>query len=290
MQPLKLKDPEFLNSLRKLQADLQVVVAFRMLPEEVWSMPPLGTFNLHASLLPHYRGAAPINWAVMNGETTTGVTTFFLNHEIDKGAIIIPVEISIGENETAGDIHDRLMVIGADLVVKTITDISEGLASPVEQHHMHLTGALRLAPKIFKNDCKINWNTRARLVHNFIRGLSPYPAAWTEMEGKGGDKLTMKIFTGLPEEKEHKFVPGTIVSDGKQYLQVAVEDGFYRIGMLQLQAKKQMGVKEFLQRISPDHRIPVYLRPQGVPRLNIDINPDLFSFCILQRFINYQPA
>jgi len=247
MQPLKLKDPEFLNALKTWTADLQVVVAFRMLPEEVWSMPYLGTFNLHASLLPQYRGAAPINHAVMNGETVTGVTTFFLNHEIDKGAIISSREVTIGENETAGDIHDRLMVIGAELVVKTIYDIANRLVIPVEQNQIPLTETTRLAPKIFKDDRKINWHSGARQVHNFIRGLSPDPAAWTEMEGRDGEMLTMKIFMGLPEVKEHNLEPGSVVSDGKLYIMVAVTDGFYRINRLQLEAKKQMGVTDFLR-------------------------------------------
>ncbi len=177
LQPLKLKEPDFLEALRKWNADLQVIVAFRMLPEEVWAMPPLGTFNLHASLLPQYRGAAPINWAIMNGETKTGVTTFFLNHEIDKGSLIDFEETPIGENENAGDVHDRLMETGARLVVKTIEAIANGQVKPVEQSHSGLPEPLRPAPKIFKNDCRITWNTEVKKIHDFIRGTESIPCS-----------------------------------------------------------------------------------------------------------------
>ena len=246
LQPLKLKDPVFINELSEFQADLQVIVAFRMLPEEVWSMPALGTFNLHASLLPQYRGAAPINWAIINGEKKTGVTTFFLNHEIDKGSVIHMQELQIGENDNAGDIHDRLMVVGAELVVKTIRDIATGSVQTVEQHLLDIQEPLKPAPKIFKDDCRMNWNRDVKTLHNFIRGLSPYPAAWSEI-GKNNETLTVKIFEATPEIKAHNLEPGTILSDGKSKLMVAASDGLIHISNLQLQAKRRMPVDEFLR-------------------------------------------
>lgn len=198
LQPLKLKDPDFLEALLNWQADLQVIVAFRMLPEEVWNMPALGTFNLHASLLPQYRGAAPINWAVMNGETKTGVTTFFLNHEIDKGSVIYQEETPIGPEETAGDVHDRLMVIGAELVVRTIKDIAAGKAAALEQHFMEFETLLHPAPKLFKSDCKIDWLRDSLSLYNFIRGLSPHPASWCELLTTRGEVQKVKIFFARP--------------------------------------------------------------------------------------------
>lgn len=247
LQPLKLKEPEFLEALRKWKADLQVIVAFRMLPEEVWAMPPLGTFNLHASLLPQYRGAAPINWAIINGETKTGVTTFFLNHEIDKGSLIEYEETPIGVNENAGDLHDRLMETGARLVVKTIDDIANGRVKPVEQSHTDLNEPLRPAPKIFKNDCRITWNAEVKKIHDFIRGLSPYPAAWSELTDKNNEIQTVKIFRGTPVTGKHHLSPGSVETDGRTYLRVAARDGFLQIDRIQLQAKKQLPVQEFLR-------------------------------------------
>jgi methionyl-tRNA formyltransferase len=247
LQPLKLKDPDFLNELKSLDAGLQVIVAFRMLPEEVWNMPPLGTFNLHASLLPQYRGAAPINWAIINGEKKTGVTTFFLNHEIDKGSVIHRRETEIGENENAGDIHDRLMVMGAELAVKTIRDILSGKSGTVAQDLITEPGELRPAPKIFREDCRIRWNQDSMKIHNFIRGLSPFPAAWTEFQSANGEITGMKIYEARPEKELHQLPPGTIVTDGRSFLKVAVIDGFVQILKLQQQARKQMGVEEFLR-------------------------------------------
>jgi methionyl-tRNA formyltransferase len=246
LQPLKLKDPVFLRNLYSLQADLQVIVAFRMLPEEVWSMPRLGTFNLHASLLPQYRGAAPINWAIINGETKTGVTTFFLNHEIDKGSVIFTKETVIGESETAGDVHDRLMVIGAQLVLRTIESIAKGIAMTVEQHLLNLTEPLKPAPKIFKNDCRIQWNNEIQKLHNHIRGLSPYPTAWSEIVTGKGENLTVKIYSVTPIRKQHLLDTGVIETDGKSFLWIAALDGFISIDIIQLQGKKQMPVAEFL--------------------------------------------
>jgi methionyl-tRNA formyltransferase len=247
LQPLKLRDPEFLKTLKELHADLQVVVAFRMLPEEVWSMPSMGTFNLHASLLPQYRGAAPVNWAVINGETKTGVTTFFINHEIDKGSIIFREETYIGQADTAGDLHDRLMVLGASLVIKTITTIATGKVKLLDQQEMLNGNILRSAPKIFKHDCKINWKTETGQIYNFIRGLSPYPAAWSELINNKGELMTVKIFFGTVEMTMHQLEPGTINTDGKTYLKVATNDGYINIKSIQLQGKKRMNTAEFLR-------------------------------------------
>jgi methionyl-tRNA formyltransferase len=247
LQPLKLKDPDFLNELKSIDAGLQVIVAFRMLPEEVWNMPPLGTFNLHASLLPQYRGAAPINWAIINGEKKTGVTTFFLNHEIDKGSVIHRRETEIGESENAGDIHDRLMAMGAELVVETVQDIVSGKAGAVAQDMITEPLELRPAPKIFREDCRIRWNQDSMKIHNFIRGLSPFPAAWTEFQSANGEITGMKIYEARPLREPHNLAPGTIVTDGRSFLNVAVSEGFIQILKLQQQARKQMGVEEFLR-------------------------------------------
>jgi methionyl-tRNA formyltransferase len=253
LQPVKLKDPVFLQLLQNWHADLQVVVAFRMLPEEVWNMPPLGTFNLHASLLPQYRGAAPINWAVMNGETKTGVTTFFLNHEIDKGSVIYREETGIGPDETAGDVHDRLMKMGAGLVIKTIEGIVSGQASAFDQQMMANVGILCGAPKIFKSDCRIDWNRDATSLCNFIRGLSPYPTAWTELVSAKGEVQLVKIYFGRVTEKESSEKPGTLISDGHQYLKVTTGKGVIAIERLQLEGKKQLGVAEFLRGFHVTH-------------------------------------
>jgi methionyl-tRNA formyltransferase len=247
LQPLKLKDPEFLTDLKKLEADLQVVVAFRMLPEEVWSMPRLGTFNLHASLLPQYRGAAPINWAVMNGEKRTGVTTFLLNHEIDQGSVLFAEATDIGLQETAGDVHDRLMVIGARLVIKTIQALSDGTVVPKNQQLMDVQKPLRTAPKIFRHDCRIHWDNPPEKIYNFIRGLSPYPAAWAEMITPRGDIVSARIFFGSAINRSHCRDYGAVESDGKTFLSVAARGGFINIESIQLQGKKQMGIAEFLR-------------------------------------------
>jgi methionyl-tRNA formyltransferase len=246
LQPLKLKDPDFLDSLRNWQADLQVIVAFRMLPEEVWAMPPKGTFNLHASLLPQYRGAAPINWAVINGETRTGVTTFFLNHEIDKGSVIYTAETGIGPRETAGDVHDRLMKIGAQLVVKTIRGIDDGVGAR-EQQWQPEDGQLHAAPKIFRDDCRIKWDQDTTSLYNFIRGLSPYPAAWAKLETPDGRLLQVKIFFADPLFEMSTEKPGTIRTDGKTFLHVVTGNGLLSLMKLQIEGKKPLGVAEFLR-------------------------------------------
>ena len=250
LQPLKLKDPVFLEALRNWEADLQVIVAFRMLPEEVWSMPRLGTFNLHASLLPQYRGAAPINWAVMNGETKTGVTTFFLNHEIDKGSVICQEEIDISPEETAGDVHDRLMVIGADLVIKTIDGIASGKVAAIDQHLIENVLPLRPAPKLFKADCKINWSRDSISLYNFIRGLSPHPAAWSELLTGEGDVLKVKIFFARHVNMSNAEKPGTLVTDNRNFLHVSTGNGMISIERIQLEGKKQMNITEFLHGFS----------------------------------------
>lgn len=247
LQPLKLKDPEFISALHDWHADLQVVVAFRMLPEEVWSMPKLGTFNLHASLLPHYRGAAPINWAIMNGETRTGVTTFLLNHEIDKGSILYQEETRIGPEENAGDLHDRLMIMGAKLVIKTIGGIISGQATPIDQGLIEKASQLNPAPKLFRNDCRINWSTNAISIHNFVRGLSPFPTAWSELVNPDGSILVVKFFKCRYGDTLFREKPGTIITDGRDYLHVVTGNGILKIENIQLEGRKQMNIAEFLR-------------------------------------------
>lgn len=248
LQPEKLKSDEFLNELRSLKADLQIVVAFRMLPEVVWSMPRLGTFNLHGSLLPHYRGAAPINRAVMNGEKETGVTTFFLQHEIDTGKIIFRAKTPVSENETAGEVHDRLMNIGADLVLKTVKAIETGDFTETDQAEFIAKGEkTEHAPKIFKDDCKINWHMSVNKIHNHIRGLSPFPAAFTELISPDGKTYSVKIFKSKAEHAIHNFPVTAVVTDSKSVLKIAVSDGFLIIEDLQLAGKKRLSVNEFLR-------------------------------------------
>ncbi len=237
LQPEKLKSPEFLAALSALKADIQVVVAFRMLPEAVWAMPRLGTFNLHGSLLPKYRGAAPINWAIINGERETGVTTFFLQHQIDTGAIILQEKMPIGDEDTAGDIHDRMMYLGAQVVLKTVQLIENDKVVASIQQDVEATHA----PKIFHDTCAINFHQTAWQVHNFIRGLSPYPAAWVMLQGQ-----ECKILKASPEIIAHKLPPGQFVSDNKKTLKISVLDGFMQVHELQLQGRKRMDTVAFL--------------------------------------------
>jgi len=247
LQPEKLKDESFLADLKVLQADLQVVVAFRMLPEVVWNMPAKGTFNLHASLLPQYRGAAPINWAVINGEKTTGATTFFLQHQIDTGKIIFRHEVPIKENETAGELHDALMVSGAGLVLKTIQAIEQGNYPQVEQSDLLNAGEiLKSAPKIFKENCRINFNQPSEQVHNFIRGLSPYPTAFTELISPEGTSYTVKIFSTTKEVTSAQQA-GNVFSDGKQSLAISTNNGLVHIHELQLSGRRKMSTQELLR-------------------------------------------
>lgn len=247
MQPERLKEEAFLEELRSLQADLQIVVAFRMLPEVVWNMPPMGTFNLHASLLPQYRGAAPINWAVINGDTETGVTTFFLKHEIDTGAVIRQVRVPISETDCVGDVHDRLMMLGGRVVCETVDAIIDGTAEATPQEQM-ITEELRSAPKIFKDTCRIEWGRTAKQVYDFIRGLSPYPAAWSTLVMPDGVEHIVKIYgVVLATTAETSQTLGSIKTDGKTYMHVYTSNGALSIQTLQLAGKKRMNIEDFLR-------------------------------------------
>lgn len=246
LQPVKLKDPAFVEEFRALDADLGIVIAFRMLPEVIWAQPRMGTFNLHASLLPEYRGAAPINWAVINGDTHTGVTTFFLNAEIDKGDVIDRCEVAITPDDTAGTLHDKLMEVGAGLVTETVDRIAAGDALP--QSQPAADSGLKPAPKIFKDDCRIDWVRNPAEIHNLIRGLSPYPAAWSAMRRTGADEeIAVKIFLSLPEFSIHENPHGEIFSDGRTFINVACRGGYISILELQAAGKKRMPVEEFLR-------------------------------------------
>lgn len=257
LQPEKLRAPDFLEQLRSYQADLQIVVAFRMLPEMVWAMPKIGTFNLHGSLLPKYRGAAPINWAVINGEQETGATTFFLQHEIDTGDLLFQEKMPIGENETAGEVHDRMMVLGAGLVLKTVKAIERGDFVPQKQDDSLVCHA----PKIFHETCEIKFDKTAKQVHDFVRGLSPFPGAWMAVRSQlsladgspwhsdSWEKVQgveLKIFRMEKESLQHDFVPGHFVTDGKKTLKIATVDGFVHLLELQLQGRKRMSPVDFL--------------------------------------------
>lgn len=248
LQPEKFRNEQFLKELAELKADLQLVVAFKMLPEVVWNMPPLGTVNLHASLLPDYRGAAPINWAIINGEKESGVTTFLLKHEIDSGNIVYQQKVEIGESMTAGELHDELMQVGAELLVKTVDALEAGHAPFTEQRQL-LGGRESIgAPKIFKEDMKIDWTKDVHTVYNHIRGLSPFPTAWTELIHKEtAVVLPVKIFKTEKIVQEHLNVMGTIVTDQKKTFDIYVKNGVIRIVELQLSGKKRMGVEEFLR-------------------------------------------
>lgn len=245
LQPEKLKDEAFLAELASYRADLQIVVAFRILPEAVWAMPPLGTFNLHASLLPQYRGAAPINWAIMNGETETGVTTFFLQHDIDTGAIIRQERIPIGPDDDAESVHDRLMALGAEVTLRTVDDIIAGTIHPVAQSELVTPETvLRPAPKLFKENTFIHWAHPARDIHNFVRGLSPYPAAWTSFVTPEGMQIDAKIFQTRVEEGS--LPVGTIDSDTRSYLRIGTSSGVISVLSLQIAGKRRMPVADFL--------------------------------------------
>lgn len=243
LQPTNLKSVEFVDELKSLNANLQIVVAFRMLPEVVWNMPELGTFNLHASLLPQYRGAAPINWAIINGEKETGVTTFFLQHKIDTGDIIAQQKISINENETAGELHDKLMFLGKDLVLKTVQDIENEKVKTTPQNNNQ---ELKEAFKIFKPFCKVDWKNNIEDIHNHIRGLSPYPTAFTEFQHKEtGEVISCKLFKSEKEISLHNFEIGTIYQT-KNELKIAVSGGFIKLLELQVAGKKRMEVAALL--------------------------------------------
>ncbi|HVX26585.1 MAG TPA: methionyl-tRNA formyltransferase [Parafilimonas sp.] len=243
LQPEKLKNPQFINELKSLHADMQVVVAFRMLPEIIWNMPQMGTINVHASLLPQYRGAAPINWAIINGEIETGITTFKLQHEIDTGNILLQEKISIGEKETAGELHDKLKLLGAKVLVKTIQQIEGGnLKEHPQSEILNSKSEIKHAPKIFTETCKIDWNKNADEIYNLIRGLSPYPCAFTYLNEK-----MLKIYFGEKEITNHYYANGDVQSDNKKYLKFACADGFIHCTDIQLQGKKRMKVDDFLR-------------------------------------------
>lgn len=243
LQPEKLKDENFINELKNINADLQIVVAFRMLPEVVWNMPKYGTYNLHGSLLPKYRGAAPINWAIIYGETESGVTSFKLKHEIDTGNMLLQERTEIFDTMTAGDLHDKLMILGANVILKTVQIIESGnyeLKPQDDTKSIH-------APKIFKDTCKINWNNSVTTIYNLIRGLSPYPTAYTEYVDKNNQLQSIKIFVAEKQNENIQHKPGTVISDGKSYLKVACIDGYIIIKSLQASGKKRMFVEDFLR-------------------------------------------
>ena len=248
LQPEKLKDEAFVEELRSLQADLQIVVAFRMLPEIVWNMPRLGTFNLHASLLPQYRGAAPINWAVINGDTETGITTFFLKHEIDTGEVIQQVRVPIADTDNVEIVHDKLMNLGGELVLETVDAILAGNVRPIPQEDLiQQETELRPAPKIFKETCRIDWSKGVKQIYDFIRGLSPYPAAWTELCIADEKRQVLKIYEAEKVFASHEMKTGDIRTDMKTNFQIAVKDGFINVLTLQLAGKKRMSVADFLR-------------------------------------------
>jgi methionyl-tRNA formyltransferase len=247
LQPEKLKDEIFLTDLKSLNPDIQIIVAFRMLPEIVWKLPALGTFNLHGSILPRYRGAAPLNWAIMNGDHESGVTTFLLKQEIDTGNILFCEKIQIGPDETVGELHDQLMVIGAGLVLKTVDALAEGTAIPIPQENLDIEPAKLHAPKLYKEDCRIDWNSDVLLNHNKIRGLSPYPTGWTELSAASKENVSLKIFRTALEKCMHPHKTGTILSDQKKWMKIACADGYLSVTDLQLAGKKRMGIAEFLR-------------------------------------------
>ncbi len=246
LQPEKLRDPDFIATMQALQPDLGIVIAFRMLPEVIWAMPKLGTFNLHASLLPQYRGAAPINRAIMNGETETGVTTFLLNHEIDKGAILAQQSVPIAPEDNVGTLYERLMTIGAPLVLDTVERIAAGDVTPVEQMDIDET-TLKPAPKIFKEDCRIDWSLSGGRIVDLIRGLSPYPSAWTEMRKEGSEEeQSAKIYAASFEEAAHGEECGMVESDGRSFLRVACQNGWINLLEVQIAGKKRLPIRELL--------------------------------------------
>ena len=247
LQPVNLKDPEFTRSLKNLDADIFIVVAFRMLPEAVWSLPPYGTINLHAALLPQYRGPAPINHAIINGEEKTGITTFLINDKIDTGNILLREEVPIFTSDNAGDLHDRLMVRGARLVIKTIEGVAEGSLKPISQDEFMSPGEiLKTAPKIFPEDCLVDWDNSPVKIHNFIRGLAPHPCA-RSLFTTATESISYKIFESMPENAEHSLAPGKVLTDGKIFIKVACRGGFIRILSLQPESKKRMSSEEFIR-------------------------------------------
>ncbi|MGZ3899756.1 MAG: methionyl-tRNA formyltransferase [Bacteroidia bacterium] len=247
LQPENLKDEKFISELRELKPDLQLVVAFRMLPEAVWNMPPLGTYNLHASLLPKYRGAAPINWAIINGDTESGVTTFRLQHEIDTGNILMNEKVKLTDKTTAGELYETLMQVGAELLLKTVKKIEDSFINGIPLQFIKQDDSLAThAPKIFKETCKINWNKNVNEVYNLIRGLSPYPGSYTELN-QDNKLLTLKIFSAEKEFEDSGETNGSLITDNKTYLKIKCNGGYINITELQLQGKKRMKTIEFLR-------------------------------------------
>lgn len=247
MQPASLKDASFVSELKKLKPDVFIVVAFRMLPEAVWSIPTVGTINLHASLLPRYRGAAPINHAIINGETVTGLTTFFIDDKIDTGNILLREELMIFPFENAGDLHDRMMKLGARLIIRTLSGIAGNTLKPIPQQDLLITGEIpRAAPKITPEFCVIDWDKESTEVHNFVRGLSPYPCA-RSFFNDGQESLAFKVFESMPVSTSHNFSPGQFFSDGKNFIRVACKTGYLNICSLQAEGRKKMSVAEFLR-------------------------------------------
>jgi methionyl-tRNA formyltransferase len=242
LQPEKLKSPEFFDALKQWKPDLQVVVAFRMLPEQIWSFPPMGTLNVHGSLLPQYRGAAPINWAIINGEKETGVTTFQLQHAIDTGAILLQDRIPIAANNTAGEIHDTMMEVGAQLLVKTLHGLFDNSIKAVPQEQVIGNDTLQHAPKIFTKDCEINWHQPCTSIHNLIRGLAPFPGAITKIEGKIVKLFLTQVIDATPTE-----APGSFITDGKTFAKIACKDGYIGLADIQWEGKKRMPIIDFLR-------------------------------------------
>jgi methionyl-tRNA formyltransferase len=248
LQPENLKDPGFLARLQSMNPDLIVVVAFRMRPEEVWGMPPLGTINLHASLLPQYRGAAPINRVIMNGETKTGVSTFFIERDIDTGKIILREPVPISPDDNAGSLHDRIMKTGAELLVRTVRIIEEGNPPRIDQSELIEPGEeLKTAPKIFRDDCRIRWNRPVQEVYDYIRGLSPVPAAWTILVPPDGQERILKVYAAEKMERESIFRPSTLLTDGRSRFEVVCRDGMLNLTEVQLDGRKRMGIEEFMR-------------------------------------------
>ncbi len=255
MQPVNLKDKDFIDELNALKANLFVIVAFRMLPKLIWAMPEYGSFNLHASLLPDYRGAAPINWAIIKGEEITGVTTFFLNETIDTGDIMYKEQVTIGPDESYGELHDKLKNVGSGLVLKTIMDIENDTVQTISQNELHTDWSnLHLAPKIHKDDTLISWNDSVENIHNLIRGLSPVPAAYTEILSPGGESFFLKIFKSTYEIYQHQLEPGRIETDGRSYLKIAGNNGFIVVREIQLAGKKRMNIIDFLRGFNIDEQ------------------------------------
>ena len=252
LQPTNLKSPNFLEELKSYKADLQVVIAFRMLPQAVWAMPSYGTFNLHASLLPQYRGAAPINWAIRNGEKETGITTFKLQHEIDTGNILMQQKVAITNDMNAGQLHDILMEQGGELILQTVKKIEQVDIVLTEQNKLLANQETKHAPKIFKDTCKINWDDTLENIYNLIRGLSPYPCAWTELHTTDNKQIAFKIYQAKQEDTQHNLSTGQIKTDTKTFLKIATNTGFIDITELQMAGKKKLLTTEFLKGFSFD--------------------------------------